>query len=566
MADSSSQKETPRSTIWFGLAERRPTDRGTIRVHLRWHIVISLLLVMAVLAWGGKTVGLYYWYKYRKDFDEITLQQTFLFPFNWSSIRISHGDADIARSKTLLEKENVTQDDFRQALFYARTGVRRSPLNVEGRLHLAELEFIIGRPDISLQILGETTHEAKESEQAMDYFRFYLRLLLDEASREDATVTALADEFLPEEPSDEPIYRMIAMGAAQAHFNRGQFEAAEGLVRDYNLGASVEGVLLTARILWNRNLREPAVETLERFVRRYRAAGDEIDPIYALISRFYREMEQPRTAIRWAVERVTQNPFAAAPRIEILYAYHQMEEEDRLEREIENVLSEFDDDENAMRLLGKFATDIGDIPLSRRIYEVALENDFSLAVFGLLFIETQLVAGNYEVAVELCNELVQENPDWISQYDGVFSSLRAISYYALKNFELGELYLTRVLQDMSLRSETLVSIARRFELTGFVDQSRRILVEALRRDNENQLVLSQIVRMDLQERNARDLTDYLRQLLKLRRPSYELLTLAYQELNSDRFLFTRERDDLLADLRLILLEVGLDPEAEIEES
>ena len=209
---------------------------------------------------------------------------------------------------------------------------------------------------------------------------------------------------------------------------------------------------------------------------------------------------------------------AAAPRIDLLYAYDARGEEERLMREANEILDQFRHEPEAILQLGNFATDTGRTTLSRQVYELALESGFEVAPFSLLYVESHVVSGKFTEAVAFCDELAREDPSWMSRNQNIFNSLRSIAYFGLGNDELGQLYLEKFLEDAHIRSETFLSVANRFRKIGHPIPARTLLLEAYRRDPKNQLALSGVIEVDLETGNSRDLTSLLRELLRLRRP------------------------------------------------
>lgn len=471
--------------------------------------------------------------------------QALAFPVKNEDIRRGMGDYYIEQAEKALEAGN-----YREASMLSRIGLERSPKNLTGRMIVAEFEIATGQNETALKLLQEGLAYATDDD--IEYWARTLRYTL--TLRFDKQVLDIAAKYLPETPELTLRNSLIAMSASQANFFHGNFDTAENLVLSYELDEKIDGVLLLAQIYWSRDQRAAAVERLEAFINRPK--NEAFDPVYAVLARFCRDMGMEDKAFRYTVARTSLNPFSADPRIELLYFYRKRGELERMDREAESIIQQFRRESHAMMKLANFATDMGDIPLARRVYEIALENNFSVASFGLLYIEAHLVAGRYTEAIDLCNDLVKENPTWLADYEPTFNSLRALAYFGSGNQDLGNLYLGRFTEARNVRVDTLISVANRFKEIGMRDAARAILVSAYQRDNKNQIALSNIVDIDLDQGYSRDLAVNLRNLLLLRRPSYELLRRAYRELNSDRFIYTTNRSELLVDLSTVISETG----------
>ncbi|MDX2111327.1 MAG: hypothetical protein SFY80_13940 [Verrucomicrobiota bacterium] len=537
---------SPRVPVFLGLAYEVRTGQGRIRIVPEYRRIVLAICLLATLFWAGKTVGLYYFFLKYKKYDRVQLDSMILYPFNDEEIRKNFGDYNIEQAIELLKKSK-----YQEASYQARVGLVRSPGNIEGRQIVAQYELGSGQSRSAIKLLMDGFEYAPDD---IKYLRSVLQVLLNQ--RADNEVLQLARDRLPSTPKQSTYNKILAIGAAQSSFLRGSFDEAVRLIRDYNLEQTIEGIVLYSQIDWNRGQRKIAIDRLETFLE-----GKPIklmDPIYSVLSNFYREEGDTLKARRYITARATNNPFAAQPRIELLYFYAKDSEKDKMDREADTIINQFKNDQNALVSLARFATDTGQIDLARRVYEVALENNFSVGTFGLLYIEAHVVSHNYQGAIDFCSELVKENPFWLAQpmNEVAFNSLRSIAYYGLGNNELGDLYLEKFSQVRNSPVTTLISVARRYKDMGLNDQARGILAIAYQRDPENQIALSGIIEIDLDQGSSRDLSDNLRKLLNLRRPSYDLMKRAYVQLNSDRFIFAKDRDSLLIELRSVIQETS----------
>ncbi len=502
------------------------------------------MMLLLCLSWAAKTYILYYFFREVKGFRELDLATMILYPFNHRDVRKAFGDYNIAQSLKFLQ-----EGKYGEANYQARVGLIRSPGNREGRLIVAQFEMYSGKTPVVTQLLSDGL---KYHAEDIHYLRSLVSIFLQ--LRADLDLIQVAEKNLPSVTKRSMANRILALGAAQANFFRGRYDQAEKLIRDYQLDESRDGIALLAQIFWNRGQRQAAIDHLLNFIKG--KPPEFMDSLYAILAAFYREMGDNDKAQSYVLKRMANNPFSALPRIELLYYYYKKGEKEKIDREADAIIAQFKRDEAAMASLGQFATDHGLVDLSRRVYEVALENSFHIGTFGLLYIEAHVVARKYQEAIEFCSELMKENPTWLSQSENAvaYNSLRSIAHYGLGNQELGDLYLNKFREIQNVRANTLILVAKRFSEIGLSDAARAILVTAVQRDPENQIALSGIIDIDLQQGNSRDLSENIRRLLTLRRPSYDLLRRAYRELNSDRFIYTKGLLSLLIDLRAVLEE------------
>jgi Tfp pilus assembly protein PilF len=313
---------------------------------------------------------------------------------------------------------------------------------------------------------------------------------------------------------------------------------------------TLQGVLLSAQISWERGSKIAAMTSLEYSIKKFPNS----EPLLLLLSRYHRELGEIDEARRYAILRNVSNPLSAATRIELLYIYNQAEDFEREQRETQRMLQQFRNDIPALQTLANFAADTGNINLARRTYEEALENEFAINPFALLLVEAHLVDKDYQGALDFSEELIKERPDWLSQRWGLFSSLRAVAAYGLNRPDLGEIYLQEFVDGKNNNPQTYIAVSRRFTEIDRYQQARKVLTVAYEKAPTNQKILSELIRAELSVGNTENLNRLLSRLLQMRLPEMDLLSEAYTKLGSDRFIFTPNRQNLLLQLSALLRE------------
>ncbi|MBC8189677.1 MAG: hypothetical protein H8E75_04505 [Puniceicoccaceae bacterium] len=487
--------------------------------------------------------ALFLHFKYNKEFDEVSYAKMLtLLPFGLNEHRVTLGNYHIEKGL-----EEVKEGNYRDALRLLRLGVARAPANLEGRRVLAEFyEIALKRHDIAAdQLLKGLEQSGLED---LDYLKQTLRVLL--RYQMDEEIQNLADKYLPEAPDLTDINRTLAFGAANANYLRGNYDRADDYLITYQLLESLEGVLLSAQISWDRGNQIAAITKLKESIRRFPNS----EPLLMQLSRYHRELGQIDEARRYAILRNVSDPLSPAPRLELLYIYNKSGDIEREQRETLRMLQQFRDDEAAFQALANFAADTGNIDLARRTYEEALENEFNIDAFALLLIEAHLVDKDYEGALDFSEELLKERPDWLTQRWAIFNSLRAVASYGINRPDLGEIYLQDFLDEAQNQPQTYLAVARRFSSVGRYQQSRKVLMLAYQKAPTNQKILSELIRTELTLGSTENLNRLLSRLLQMRRPQMDLLFEAYRKLGSDRFIFTPDRESLLLQLSALLRE------------
>jgi Tfp pilus assembly protein PilF len=529
--------------ILLGFVIQRKGVNGHTEISVRWARLLGSFLLLMIVGWFCMAGALFLHFKYNKEFDEVSYAKMLtLLPFGLNEHRVTLGNYHIEKGL-----EEVKEGNYRDALRLLRLGVARAPANLEGRRVLAEFyEIALKRHDIAAdQLLKGLEQSGLED---LDYLKQTLRVLL--RYQMDEEIQNLADKYLPEAPDLTDINRTLAFGAANANYLRGNYDRADDYLITYQLLESLEGLLLSAQISWDRGNQIAAITKLKESIRRFPNS----EPLLMQLSRYHRELGQIDEARRYAILRNVSDPLSPAPRLELLYIYNKSGDIEREQRETLRMLQQFRDDEAAFQALANFAADTGNIDLARRTYEEALENEFNIDAFALLLIEAHLVDKDYEGALDFSEELLKERPDWLTQRWAIFNSLRAVASYGINRPDLGEIYLQDFLDEAQNQPQTYLAVARRFSSVGRYQQSRKVLMLAYQKAPTNQKVLSELIRTELTLGITENLNRLLSRLLQMRRPQMDLLFEAYRKLGSDRFIFTPDRESLLLQLSALLRE------------
>ncbi len=529
--------------ILLGFVVQHKGLDGQTKISVRWGRLIGTFAILAVLGWFALAGALYLHFKYNREFDQASyVKMLTLLPFGLDAHRVEMGNFHIERGLAEMKEGN-----YRDALRLLRLGVARAPANLQGRLALAEFyEIALKRHDVAANLLLEGVELGGIED--IDYLKQTLRVLLH--YQMDEVVQNLADKYLPDEPELTDINRMLAFSAANANYLRGNYDLADNYTINYNLLESLEGVLLSAQISWERGNKIAAITMMENSIKKFPNS----EPLLLLLSRCHRELGEIDKARRYAMLRNLSNPLSAATRVELLYIYNQTRDFESEQRESERVLQQFRNDGPALQTLANFAADTGNIDLARRTYEEALENEYEINPFALLLVEAHLVDQDYQGAIDFSEELIKERPDWLSRRWALFSSLRAVASYGMNRPDLGEIYLQEFVDAKNNNSQTYIAVARRFTKIERYEQARIVLTDAYEKAPTNQKVLSELIRAELSVGNTENLNRLLSRLLQMRRPEKDLLVEAYTQLGSDRFIFTPNRQTLLLQLSAVVRE------------
>lgn len=542
MKKANTKNPMPREKpILFGYAVQSKAPDGSISIRFRLARLFVTFLLLTLVGWFSLGGALYFYFKYNKEFEEVSyVKMLTLLPFNVDEHRKEMGDYHIEKGL-----DEIRAGNYRDGFRLLRLGVARSPGNLEGRQVMAEFyEIALKRPDIAAQqlILGLDEGGIED----LDYLKQTLRVLL--RHQMDEEIQALADRHLPEEPELTDKNRVLAFGAANANYLRGNFDNAENYLINYGLIESLEGLLLSSQISWERGEKIAAITKMEASLSKFPNS----EPLLMQLSRYNRELGNLDDARRYAILRNVSDPLSAAPRLELLFIYNKTGDEESEKRETQRMLKQFREDESALQALANFAAETGNVDLARRTYEEALENEFSIDAFALLLIEAHFASKDYEGALYFAEELLKEQPDWLVDRRASFNSLRSIASYGVNQTDLGEIYLEGFLDGERNQPQTYLAVARYFSSIERYPQARKVLFTAYQANPSNQKILTELIRTELKIGVTENLNRLIPRLLQMRRPQEELLVDAYRKLGSDLFIFTPNREALLLELGAII--------------
>lgn len=532
---------TPRSySIWLGFASRELTPRGSMRIRIRWGRVVILMLFMGGLFWVGKSVGLYYFFKNIRDFEDVSFTDMVLFPANRSNVRIQQGNYQIEQGKAALERE-----DYRRAFSLLREGVARAPANLEGRMLLAQI-YAGWRPDLATDLLVDGVNHGLEDPE---YVKLMSTLLL--MGKEDDRILELTSELLAKDPPAE-IQQILNVMRMQSAMFQGKYELVREIFETTDLEQTMDGVIIGTSLYVKTDQAQTAAEVLQSVIRG--SQGGDLSPIYARLVNVYKTQKEYDKAREAALEVVIQNPLEWRPRIQLIDVLSASGRADRRDREIDALLQEHRNDEQAMTALAQLSAEYGNVRASTRLYDLALENGFNLSLFSLSLAESYVSNGEPGRAIELCNELVREDPSWLLNAESSFNAIRSLAYFTAGDSELGNLYLKNFLVSTRTNVNQLFQASRSFRKYGYPEQALRILQEAYQRDADNETVLVSLIDVEMDLGAYFAITKHLKELFDLRRPDYDTIEQIHKRLQSDRFLFTEDRVALLEQLEDLLEE------------
>ncbi len=516
---------------WLALFHRYPSANGRTTLRPRWDRIAGLLLALALLTWIGAGTALYAYLRWHKGVTTLTWFDA-AWPGRWERLSIKLGEHYVREADTAIARR-----EFDRALIFYRAGLSRAPLQPQARITLAQLYLASRRPDLAQNLLIQRIDDLAADEA---YLRSVLRFLIE--FQYDAELAELCRRLLAQ--PNQPHRPLLAQHAATVAFHRGDYDRAESLLLAEKLDQSPDGALLLARLDADRDYAELALLRLEALVH----DGTATDAAYAEIARIQRLLGQTHKLETTATLHLASNPLSPAPRITLLHLHHERGDRSALEREITAFFTYFGDQPDALFALADFAANTGRPDLAQRVQEIGRARGWPAQAPVLMTAEARIAAGEFAPGLELVRTALRENPAWSEQLGPVFDSLQAIALFSLNRSDEARLHLDHLLSRPNLRAENLQAVASRLVALGHASHARTVLRRAITLNELDQSALTLLVRLEAEGGHFDTLPAHLRRLLKMRKPSRDVLNLAQRKLGSDLNLLLPEQSAVLAEL------------------
>lgn len=522
----------------------RVHKNGRWSFRANWGRIFALLVFLGLLAWVAFSSMIYFVFKYSRGFEDITVYDAAVAPFDMKAHRRKVGNYNINSALADFKSGQIT--DFSKTFGNLVMGVTRAPENIEGRLQLARIYVAMGRPDIAIEKLEQGILFGKEN---LDFVRLYVRLLLDRM--EDAKIVAVGEKLLdPNDPykAESPQIRAyLAMSLSSVYAMHGDYTKSEKYLKDYKLEKTLPGILRISKNKWEMGKRDEAIQIIaDNF-----QFPENKDPMYALLVNYYTAMNDFETARRYCVLRQSEDPFSPMPKLELIKLLGKSGDTENQNKMIDDYFSQNKRNNTAMIHLANLAADKGDTKLMRKIYENSIKEGFSAGTYCLLLLESMITSGNYKQAVDFSEEILKGKPSWTKQYDDVFSAIRSIAYFATGNSNMSNVLLSEILKRSKVSPKVLVATARRFDSLGAPLIANKILDDAVNKYPRHQMALIRLVQNEIAIGDSSNLDRHVLNLLKMRRPPRNLITDVFNSLSSDKFIFVKNRGKILDEIELL---------------
>lgn len=534
------RNSTESQPLLFGLLSRvKKNNKWSFKVN--WGRIAIVVIILSLLAWAAASATIYFVFKYSKGFDDITVYDAIVAPFDMKSHREKVGNYNIKKALDILKSGNMSE--FNEAFMNLNMGINRAPKNIEGRLNLARIYVAMNRPDIAIEKLEQGIIYSKDN---IDFIRLYMRLLLDRM--EDSKIIAVGEKLLTggkgagvENPQ---VKAYIAMTLSSVYAMHGNYKKSEEYLKNYGLEKSLPGILRLSKNQWEMGNRDEAIKIIKD---NFQYPSNK-NPMYALLVNYYTAMGDIETARRYSVLRQAEDPFSVTQKLELIRLLEKSGDTQNLGKMLDEYFEINKANNVAMIHLANYAADKGDIKMMRKIYDNAIRQTFAPGRYCLLLLETMITNGDYAGAVKFSEEILKGKPSWTKRYEDVLSAIRSIAYYATGNTNMSDILIADVLKRSRISPKTLVATARRFDKLNAPLVANSILEHAVNKFPRYQMALIRLVQNEIKIGDSTNIGKHVLRLLQMRRPPRELITDVYNNLSSDRFIFVRDRKKILDEI------------------
>jgi len=477
-------------------------------------------------------------FRYHRQIENVSYWKTMAWP-----LRIAEHEKETGAYYLVVGKKAFVEQNFPRAKTFLIAGLRHIPNDGEAICMLANWHIYGIPPRIPAAIEMLEAH-LDDNLHVIQYLELYMKLL--QSTFENIKTTQVAESLLPK-TTDPEITNIILKYSIIAYINLGDIDQAEKIILEHDLDQFPGGYALLADIHWMRGSENAAIWMLEAGLEQF---SNKL-PLLTRLVEYERKRSNYGNARRYILQLMINHPSEWIPRTQLILILDDSEDYDRQEREITAFLKDYADNERALLTLSGIAADAGLDDVAKRVYQLSIESEYKNVAFSLNYIDALINAERYIDAREVSKQFADERSDALleSESDRMnLALLRAIANAGAGDQRMRDFYLNELEKISTVSPGMHQSAAIYFKKLGQLDIANQLLMKAYNNYPNNQIILSELVAIELERGGSAQISKHLKQLLKMKRPKKKLLDRAYKLLSSDRFIFTRDRDQLIIEL------------------
>jgi len=484
-------------------------DGGSRRFFF-WRRICLVLAALFLGGWLAVAAGAWANVKYRRGFSEARYLDLAV-PWRWGRYRAAMGAHYLAMGRLGLEQGHPDT-----ALNYLNASLTLMPGNLESLRLAALAQFRLGHKTAALAILRAGLPSAAAAGDE-GFLKAYFDVAFD-LQDDDGAFTA-GRRLLPPQPDSLRIHRFIALQLATARFNRGHYDEAQQIIATWRLQDFPEGEVLFALCYSERGMRGIAMRRLENDLDRF----TQRDQIFIALERLARDMKLPREVCRYALLRELAEPTVPQARIDLIYAYHALDSNEDVRKEIDSYCADFRSDADALTLLAQFAADEGDPDTAERVRDLARASGIPTTGFDLGIVQACIVARDYLRAIRVITVAQTGRQSMGRPYEATVAGMKAVALFGAGDGGAKLAFSDFLPLSEALRPTIGLFLVDQLHRAGFDEQSRQLLERVCADHPDDLPALAELIRGDAAAGDRNGLVTNLPRILKMRKPPRDAL-------------------------------------------
>ena len=340
--------------IFFGLFYFKFIEKeNKVQLKINWKRWFIFLLVLLISFWLLFSGALYFWFKYKRKFDDVKYSNMLIWPIRRSENRKELGKFWIGKGRELLKKDKIID-----AFSYFKGGLNLYPNSIEARLRLSDFYFeYLNRPVRGIKVLRDGLNYNPN----IDYIKRTLDYMFRYEFYEDVPEVI---SYLLENERNQVFRNRLLVYKAEANYKLGNLFLSEKIIKDNQFYNFSEAMIIQSKIEATRGNDSKALEILEKLIQK----DKKYVPAYAFIIQLLKSRKNYEKAHTYSILLQSMNPLSHVPRLNNLSYYHNLNNESLLLKELKNYLEDFRYDNNAIINLSIFIGKINSVHIAKTLY------------------------------------------------------------------------------------------------------------------------------------------------------------------------------------------------------
>ena len=512
--------------IWFGLFYFKFIKKeNRVLLKINWKHWFIFLLVLLVSFWLLFSGALYFWFKYKRKFDDVKYSKMLIWPIRRSENRKELGKYWIGKGEELLNKDKIID-----AFYYFKGGLNLYPNSIEARLRLSDFYFdYLNRPAWGIKILRDGLNYNPN----IDYIKRTLDYMFKYEFYED--VLEIISNLLENE-RNKGFRNRLLIYKAEANYNVGNLFLSEKIIKDNTFYNFPEAMIIQSKIETTRGNVSEAIEILEKLIKK----NPKYVSAYVLVIQLLKSRKYYEKAHLYSILLQSMNSQRYEPRLNNLQYYYNLNNEPLLLKELKNYLEDFRYDNNAIINLSNFVEKTNSIHIAKTLYQhnYGLKHQKNHFFFAYIFTLLSKQKG-HEVLVQLQDEKLAHitwNPVQINLLNGI----KSLAYTITKQPNLVEFYFNRMINDSNINLSLFLKMGIFYNILGDFKMASKSFEEAYKRYPNSPKALLNLLNYQIEKEENID--KIIKNIVALHDKNYfpnkSLLNKAFDYINTDKFIYS----------------------------